>query len=147
MLPDDLTEVLQITDQCGLSHWSRQDYLAEAGRSDSIMLSAECTEFEVAGFLVSRIVPGANSDSRFDAEIYNIGVRPELQKSGCGTLLFECFLNKCRSKAVESVWLDVRSSNANAIVFYKRFGFTEFSLRKDFYRNPSEDGIIMKLSL
>lgn len=147
MLPDDLTDVLQITDQCGLSHWSHRDYLDEAGRSDSIMLCAECPAFEVAGFLVSRIVPSSNSESRFDAEIYNIGVRPELQKSGCGTLLIECFLEKCSMASVQNIWLDVRSSNENAIGFYKRFSFSEFSVRKDFYSNPPENGIIMRLSL
>ena len=147
MMPDDLSDILQIAVDCGLSHWSRKDYLDEAERSDSIMLCAECKDFEVAGFLVSRTVPSSVSDHRLDAELYNIGVWPKLQKSGCGTLLFETFLDKCRAAAVENVWLDVRSSNDNAIEFYKRFGFRQFTLRKGFYGDPPEDGIVMKLSL
>lgn len=143
MIPDDLSEILEISTQCGLSYWSRNDYLDEAQRSDSIMLSAGTEGSGIAGFLVSRFVPGTSMDERMDAEVYNIGVRPELQKSGCGTLLFDCFLNKCRAASIETVWLDVRSSNEDAIAFYRKFGFTEFSLRKAFYGDPVEDGIVM----
>ena len=147
MSPDDLTDILLIADECGLSHWSRKDYLDEAMRIDSIMLCAECYEYEVAGFLVSRTILNSGGQNRIDADLYNIGVRPELQKSGCGTLLLRKFLEKCRKRSVENVWLDVRTSNDNAIRFYKQFGFNEFTLRKSFYTDPSEDGIIMKLSL
>lgn len=147
MVPDDLIEILQISDQCRLSHWSHQDYLDEARRSDSIMLSAESGNSSIAGFLVSRFVPSTISDEGFDAEVYNIGVRPELQKSGCGTLLFERFLEKCRAASIETVWLDVRSLNENAIAFYKGFGFSVFCVRRGFYGDPPEDGIVMSLSL
>lgn len=147
MMPDDLTDILQIAHVCGLSPWSRKDYLDEAERDDSIMLCAECKDFKVAGFLVSRTVPGSKSDYRPDAELYNIGVWPILQKSGCGALLLESFFEKCNTAAVENVWLDVRISNDNAIGFYKRFGFQEFTLRNGFYGDPPEDGIVMKLLL
>lgn len=147
MMPDDLTDILQIALDCGLSHWSRKDYLDEAERNDSIMICAECEDSEVAGFLVSRKVPGSKPDGRLDAELYNIGVWPKLQNTGCGTLLLQYFLGKCRAAAVDNVWLDVRNSNNNAIDFYKRFGFHEFTRRKGFYGDPPEDGIVMKLSL
>ncbi|MBC7898463.1 MAG: GNAT family N-acetyltransferase [Saprospiraceae bacterium] len=147
MLPDDLTDILQISDECGLSHWSRQDYLDEATRTDSIMLCAECDEFEVAAFLVSRTVLSAGAKNCLDAELYNIGVRPELQNQGCGTMLIAKFLENCGELSVENIWLDVRSSNSNAINFYKCFGFREFALRKNFYSDPAEDGIIMKVVL
>ncbi len=147
MSPDDLTDILQIAGECGLSHWSRQDYLDEAMRSDSIMLCAESQDQEVAAFLVSRTVAGSRSENGLDAELYNIGVRPEFQKNGCGSLILGKFLEKCVKLNVENIWLDVRSSNDNAIRFYKKFRFTEFTIRKAFYNDPHEDGIIMKLAL
>ncbi len=99
------------------------------------------------GFLVGRRVMSALSATHFDAEIYNIGIRKSHQRSGCGTILLEEFINRCVSEMVETVWLDVRISNEGAISFYKRFGFSEFTLRTRFYTYPLEDGIVMKLTI
>jgi ribosomal-protein-alanine N-acetyltransferase len=39
--------------------------------------------------------------------------------------------------------LEVRKSNLPAIKLYKKLGFVEAGIRKDFYTKPLEDAIIM----
>ncbi|MEO7672973.1 MAG: GNAT family N-acetyltransferase, partial [Pyrinomonadaceae bacterium] len=99
------------------------------------------------GFLVGRRVLSASSETHFDAEIYNIGVLKMVQRLGCGSRLLQEFLRRSLAEKVETVWLDVRSSNSNAISFYSRFGFARFAIRSRFYRAPVEDGIVMKLTM
>lgn len=143
----DIGDIIRIADECDLSPWSSNDYLEEAKRSDSFLLRLESENGETVGFLVGRRVLSASSETHFDAEIYNIGVTKSFQRSGCGTILLEEFIKRCISELVEAVWLDVRISNSSAIAFYNSFGFSEFTLRKRFYNDPVEDGMVMKLTI
>ena len=143
----DVPDLLRIAEECRLSPWSEDDYIEEAIRTDAAMLCLESEASEIIGFLVGRRVRSTDTAREFDAELYNIGVKTGFRKHGCGGMLLNRFLEICRNDAVHSVWLDVRTSNKNAIKFYRKFGFIEYDLRKGFYNNPAEDGIVMRLSL
>ncbi len=47
------------------------------------------------------------------------------------------------SQGVESLFLEVRVSNESAYRLYTRRGFTQISVRKDYYQNPREDARIL----
>ena len=147
ILPEQIGAVISIAEECSLSPWSSNDYIDESKRNDSTLLRLEDETCETIGFLVGRRVLSASSETHFDAEIYNIGVRQVFQRRGCGKILLEEFLKRCISEMVETIWLDVRISNRGAISFYKEFGFMEFTVRKGFYTDPGEDGMVMKLNI
>lgn len=142
----NIRDVIEIEIECGLSRWSHMDYVDELTRPDSVMLAAAVSDHECAGFLVGRFIPGTSADTN-DAEIYNIGVRSNLQGLGIGSRLMNEFLSICSRDQIENIWLDVRQSNERAIAFYKSFGFTQTAVRRAFYRDPAEDGIIMSVRL
>lgn len=144
--PDDIEAVLAISESHGLSPWSRNDLGAENVRTDSYMAVASVGSRPV-GFIVARRVPGSRTGGGSDAEIYNIGVDKEYQGAGIGTRLIREFLEQCRSAGIEDIWLEVRAGNESAIRFYKKLGFVEFSVRPNFYRDPAEDAVIMRLGL
>jgi ribosomal-protein-alanine N-acetyltransferase len=145
--PPDVPELVSIGDECGLSHWSSDDYLSEFSRSDSIILRALDNRSEIIGFIVGRVVLAADTDEAVDAEIYNVGVRKPFQHKGCGKLLLHQFLSRCKRQAVRRVWLEVRASNFQGIGFYLNTGFAENGRRKAFYSGPGEDAITMSLAL
>ena len=47
------------------------------------------------------------------------------------------------NEGAESVSLEVRPSNTAAIALYNSMGFEEVGLRKNFYRDPVEDALIL----
>ena len=49
-----------------------------------------------------------------------------------------------QEKKLAFVSLEVRVSNGDAIALYEKAGFKEEGRRKNFYRNPREDALIMK---
>ena len=53
-------------------------------------------------------------------------------------------LDKIKTK---DIFLEVRESNQTAINFYKKNNFKEISIRKDYYSEPTENAIIMKLEV
>ena len=53
-------------------------------------------------------------------------------------------LDKIKTK---DIFLEVRESNQTAINFYKKNNFKEISVRKNYYSEPTENAIIMKLEV
>ena len=48
---------------------------------------------------------------------------------------------------IKDIFLEVRESNQVAINFYKKNKFKEISVRKNYYSEPTENAIIMKLEV
>ena len=81
-----------------------------------------------------------------EAELYDIAVLPEYRGSGAASVLWESAVSDIGDSA-STVYLEVRASNSRAIGFYKKLGFTETGVRKSYYKNPTEDAILMSLNL
>lgn len=141
--PDNVPAIVEIARSCGLEEWSPADYADEIGRSDSIVLLAETVNADAVGFIAGRRVPGGAHPAP-DAEIYNIGVRPEHRTQGIGRMLIDAFLMECRKNGVRDVWLEVRASNETAIRFYAAQGFVQVAVRRRFYKTPVEDALILR---
>lgn len=73
-----------------------------------------------------------------EAHIMNICVDPAEQKQGIGQKMVEKLIEAVRDRKINSMFLEVRPSNNTAIALYKRLGFNELGLRKDYY--PAEEG-------
>ena len=82
-----------------------------------------------------------------EAEITAVAVEPESRGAGLGTDMVNYMIAQGRDKGVKSFFLEVRKSNTAAIALYKKCGFEEAGIRKDFYRTPTEDGIVMTKTL
>lgn len=82
-----------------------------------------------------------------DGEILNIAVLPEYRRRGLADKLFDACCEHCRSLSMETLFLEVRESNAPAISLYQKRGFEQIGRRKNYYRQPKEDALVMRLSL
>lgn len=145
MTVEDIPVVSEIERECFLSPWSDEGYRDELSRHDSraIIVEREAgNETEIIGFAVARLITTAS-----ESEILNIAVRRAFQQRGIGTLLLRETVGFLKSNGIESVWLEVRKSNFTAQDFYRRNGFERCGERKNFYTNPAEDALLMKLNL
>ena len=73
-------------------------------------------------------------------EILAIATIEEYRNKGIAQEL----LDKIKTK---DIFLEVRESNQVAINFYKKNKFKEISVRKNYYSEPNENAIIMKLEV
>ena len=62
-------------------------------------------------------------------------------------LLLGELIATCRARGVREVGLEVRASNAAAQALYRTHGFRLTGLRRDYYRRPDEDALLMARSL
>ena len=57
---------------------------------------------------------------------------------------YNLVLKACHIKNIDTLFLEVRESNAPARGLYTKMGFEEIGKRKYFYSNPVEDAICMR---
>jgi ribosomal-protein-alanine N-acetyltransferase len=145
--PSHVADLIRIGEETRLSPWSAEHYLDEIKNPRSIMLRLISDENETVGFVVGRLVLGGDLEVRTDAEIYNIAVINEEQQRGNGQRLLDAFLARCAEKDTRCVWLEVRESNHKAIGFYVKNGFEQVQSRPNFYNDPVEAALLMRLKL
>jgi ribosomal-protein-alanine N-acetyltransferase len=146
-LPSDIEFIKILETECALCEWSKEDYLLETGRQDSIFLIVS-ENSERLGFILARIIEESNESlPKGTAEIYNIAVKSKHRNRGIGTELLLELLRTATKKNVGIIRLEVRKSNRKAFEFYKKLGFKITGERKNFYTNPSEDAFLMELIL
>jgi len=138
----DLDRICFIERECFSVPWSREDmeyFLNESlsgGRSNcrSLFLCA-VIDGALAGYVCMRCVAG-------EAEIMNVAVTSEYRRRGIGRRLMEYTLRESE-KDSETVYLEVRVSNTAAFSMYQSLGFSSIGLRRSYYRQPTEDAIVM----
>lgn len=82
-----------------------------------------------------------------EGEIARIAVSPAYRRQGVADKIFTGLLDFCVEKNIERILLDVRISNEAAISFYRKLGFADDGIRKDFYDNPKEHALLMSVDV
>lgn len=77
----------------------------------------------------------------------NIGVSTKFQRKKIATKLMEHVIFKLTQLNCSDIYLEVRKSNKGAIQLYEKFNFIIVGERKNYYQNPAEDALIMKLEI
>ena len=90
----------------------------------------------IAGFVVCREL---SSD---EAEVLSLVVDPDLRRRGVGS----CLIREILGSRPGATWfLEVRESNWRARNLYRKLGFTDISLRQDYYQETGEAAVVMRL--
>jgi ribosomal-protein-alanine N-acetyltransferase len=129
----DLAAVAAIERAAFADPWSLGNFRA---RLDDLFLIAAAGG-EVAGYLVAWSVGP-------EAEILNLAVAPAARRRGTGRALLAEALARLGAAGVTSVYLEVRPSNAAARALYASAGFHEAAVRRDYYRAPREDALVLR---
>ncbi len=79
-----------------------------------------------------------------EAEILNLAVEASQRRQGIGWLLVQKAIAECKAAGVKTIFLEVRESNEGALKLYARAGFQEGGRRAEYYREPTEDALILQ---
>ena len=110
-----------------------KSYLNTLIKGDNSFVYVYLIDSKVCGYLIVL-------DSIDVYEILAIATIEEYRNKGIAQEL----LAKIR---IKNIFLEVRESNQTAINFYKKNKFKEISIRKNYYSEPNENAIIMKLEV
>ena len=96
-------------------------------------------DYIFAGYLMANVIID-------ESELLRIAVSSEMQRKGIGRALMEEYFEYIRPNCVRSI-LEVRQSNIKARRLYEVLGYTNISIRKEYYNAPVEDAIIYECKL
>lgn len=135
MIKSDAKQVFAIEKKCFSQPWSESDFEKTVDDDNYLYLTALDSD-KVVGYagLVMSIPEG---------DITNIAVDYEYRHLGIGEQLLTSLITLGCEKGLEDIYLEVRESNENAINLYKKAGFEQIGIRKNFYQLPSENALLM----
>ncbi len=81
------------------------------------------------------------------ADLCNIAVKEEYRRCHIAEKLLEKCVITCKARGVTRILLEAKESNTPALNFYKKMGFMEIGKRKNYYKEPCEDAVIMEKML
>lgn len=132
-----LRNVLRIEEQTSSTPWSLGLFLAEVRRDERDYIVALSPDDErVVGFAGLLYVFG-------EGHITTVAVDPAAQGGRIGTRLLLELLRRAIAHGSDSITLEVRASNNAALALYRRFGFAPSGVRKDYYKDPVEDALVL----
>jgi [ribosomal protein S18]-alanine N-acetyltransferase len=117
------------------AQWPKESY-DQGHSSGQIVLIAEING-RIYGFLVARVTGD-------EAEILNMAVDPAHRRKGIGSTLLSAATSAAQAQYAKNIYLEVRESNSAAISFYRRHGFEKTAERREYYRSPTENAVVMK---
>ena len=82
-----------------------------------------------------------------EGEIGNLAVSGDARRQGVGARLLDGAIAAVRTSDVDTLYLEVRDSNASARALYASRGFVEVGRRREYYRRPKEDALVLRLDL
>jgi ribosomal-protein-alanine N-acetyltransferase len=135
--PADLPAMRRIEAQAATAaHWNENEY-DRLFTGDSPRLALVIAEDAVQAFLIAKQIGP-------EWELENIVVAASAQRRGLASALLGHFLDVVRQRGGESVFLEVRDSNAPARALYAKHGFVETGRRRLYYRDPAEDAVLYR---
>lgn len=140
----DVQQLLALSDSSpGAPRWSPQTWQQVLDSLQSgvqrVVLIAE-SENECVGFGVLGIAAD-------DAEIESLAVTASWRRRGIGKRLCKELLDWARDRSARQASLEVRVSNTAARALYESLGFHEVAVRRNYYRDPDEDALVMSIAL
>lgn len=129
-------QVAELEKLCFSDPWSEKSVASELSNPLSLWLVAMEGE-RLAGYVGSQTVLG-------ETDMMNIAVHPDFRRQGVATLLIERLVAALRARGSHCLTLEVRQSNESAGRLYERMGFETIGLRKNYYKNPKENALILR---
>lgn len=132
-----IAQIVALENRVETAPWSEQSFRNELGHAHSVF-KVMMEGGQVIGFIGLWLLVD-------EAHITTVVVAPEHQRKGLGELLMRTVLREARERGMKNATLEVRVSNEPAIQLYKKLGFEEVAVRKNYYPENREDAVVMWL--
>ncbi|MBT2663097.1 ribosomal protein S18-alanine N-acetyltransferase [Bacillus sp. ISL-45] len=140
MTVDDLDEVMEVELKSFTVPWSKEAFFNELTKNQFAHYLIVEVDQRVVGYCGVWIIID-------EAHITNIALLPEYRGMKLGEALMAKVMELAREMGAFRMTLEVRVSNERAQNLYRKFGFEEGAIRKQYYTDNMEDAIVMWVNL
>lgn len=142
-VPADLAAMLDIERESFSDPWSEDSMVTALSLERMlVMVADEPAEggdgaAKLAGYVVALVIGP-------DAEIADLAVASGRRRRGVGRALLERVFGELAELGVRTLYLEVRESNHAARTLYESSGFRSLGRRREYYRHPVEDALLLR---
>ena len=136
MKAEHVPQVAELEKLCFADPWSENSVASELNNIWSYWVVALWDD-AVVGYIGSQ-------SSCDETDVMNVAVHPDFRRKGIAESLIETLIMELKNRGSHALMLEVRASNAPAIALYEKLGFQQVGCRKNYYRNPKEDALILR---
>ena len=136
MTESHVAQVALLEKLCFADPWSEKSIASELDNQWALWLVA-LERDAVVGYIGSQTAVD-------ETDVMNVAVHPDHRRKGIAEALIEMLIKQLQEQGSHALMLEVRASNAPAIALYEKIGFRQVGLRKNYYRKPKEDALILR---
>lgn len=133
---NDLPEVVRLEQESFSEPWTQNGFEDALFQGQNIFIVAVDLSERIVGYVGLYV-------SMDEGDITNVAVSDNCRRCGIGDKLLEFLLLQAKGQGVRQIFLEVRKSNHAAQRLYEKHGFQITGERKNFYRKPQEDALLM----
>jgi [ribosomal protein S18]-alanine N-acetyltransferase len=135
--PEDLDEVAALEAASFTNPWTRDMLARELSHSDvARVYGLRGPDGRLLAFCACWIVFE-------ELHINTLAVAADRRRQGLATRLLDHVFTEAVAAGVRRATLEVRRSNEPALRLYERLGFTVTAVRRGYYSQPVEDGLVL----
>jgi ribosomal-protein-alanine N-acetyltransferase len=134
----ELGDIVELEKSSFSDPWSEASFAAVLNEPAAFFAAArDSASPRVAGYVVAWFAAD-------EGEIANLAVRQPTRRRGIGAALLDAALDEGRRRGARAIYLEVRASNSAARALYAGREFAEVGRRRNYYRKPVEDAIVLR---
>ena len=133
---EHLDQILSIERASFTDPWTRGMFESELDVEARGYARGAVRRRNLVGYIFAVIIPD-------EAHVGNLAVAPADRRHGAAQELLDQLVKDARAAGVKRVTLEVRATNHAARKFYYKNHFIDIAIRKNYYRSPVEDAIVM----
>lgn len=131
---NEISAVAELEKLCFSTPWSEKS-IRDSFFSDNNRFFVCEADGQLAGYI-------GMSVSLDEGYILNVAVHPDHRGKGFGKALVRFLIDEFGDR-LSFITLEVRLSNTTAVSLYEGFGFEKVGERRNYYRNPAENALLL----
>lgn len=140
MREEDIDQIVEIEKLSFATPWSKDAFYNEINKNQFATYVVLEDGEKIIGYCGAWIVID-------EAHITNIAVLPEYRGKKLGESILSKIMEVAREMGAISMTLEVRVSNIVAQNLYRKLGFENGGIRKNYYTDNQEDALVMWVNL
>jgi ribosomal-protein-alanine N-acetyltransferase len=140
MREEDIDQILEVEHASFTTPWSREAFYNELHNNRFAVYIVLEENNKILGYCGAWIVID-------EAHVTNVAILPEFRGRNLGEAILRKMMSVAREMGAKTMTLEVRVTNHVAQSLYRKLGFQNGGIRKNYYSDNQEDGLVMWVNL
>jgi ribosomal-protein-alanine N-acetyltransferase len=140
MKEEDIDQILEVEQASFATPWSREAFYNEIFNNKFAVYIVLEEDQKIVGYVGAWVVID-------EAHVTNVAILPEYRGRKLGEALLRKMMTFAKDMGARSMTLEVRVTNHVAQSLYRKLGFQNGGIRKNYYSDNQEDGLVMWVNI